>query len=85
MTLGPQILGHTVLNWALRYVEASIVSGTILAEPVVSAALAWLILFERPGMSTMLGGIIVLAGLFLLLRGYRTHWEKSEPPVEPGG
>ena len=39
-TLGPQILSHTVLNWALRYVEASIISGTILAEPVVSALLA---------------------------------------------
>jgi drug/metabolite transporter (DMT)-like permease len=50
VTLGPQILGHTVLNWALRYVEASIVSGTILAEPVVSAVLAWLILSERPGL-----------------------------------
>lgn len=31
----PQILGHTVLNWALPNVEASIISGAILAEPVV--------------------------------------------------
>ena len=85
VTLGPQILGHTVLNWALRYVDASIISGAILAEPVVSVALAWLILFERSGISTLVGGIIVLAGLFLLLRGYRTPWEKSEPPVEPIG
>jgi drug/metabolite transporter (DMT)-like permease len=33
-------MGHIVFNWALRYVEASIISGTILAEPVVSALLA---------------------------------------------
>jgi drug/metabolite transporter (DMT)-like permease len=71
ITLGPQIMGHTVFNWALRYVEASIVSGTILAEPVVSALLAWLILSEKPGLPTIVGGAIVLAGLFLLLRGYR--------------
>ena len=71
ITLGPQIMGHTVFNWALRYVEASIVSGTILAEPVVSALLAWLILSERPGLPTILGGVVVLAGLFMLLRGYR--------------
>ncbi len=77
ITLGPQILGHTVFNWALRYVEASIISGTILAEPVVSALLAWLILSERPGLPTLLGGVVVLAGLFLLLRGYRA------PPAEP--
>ena len=83
MTLGPQILGHTVLNWALRYVEASLISGTILAEPVVSALLAWLILSERPGLATLLGGAVVLAGLFLLLRGYRASHERSKLPAEP--
>jgi drug/metabolite transporter (DMT)-like permease len=84
VTLGPQILGHTVLNWALSYVEASIVSGTILAEPVVSALLAWLILSERPGLATLLGGAVVLLGLFLLLRGYRPPRAKSvAPPAEP--
>ena len=85
VTLGPQILGHTVLNWALRYVEASIVSGTILAEPVVSALLAWLILSEKPGLLTLLGGTVVLLGLFLLLRGYRAAGERSEPPIEAVG
>jgi len=71
ITLGPQIMGHTVFNWALRYVEASIISGTILAEPVVSALLAWLILSETPGVLTILGGGVVLAGLFFLLSGRR--------------
>ncbi len=69
ITLGPQLMGHTVFNWALRYVEASVISGTILAEPVVSAILAWIILFEQPGVATILGGGVVLVGLFLLLRG----------------
>jgi drug/metabolite transporter (DMT)-like permease len=76
ITLGPQIMGHTVFNWALRYVEASILSGTILAEPVVSALLAWLILAEKPGLPTIFGGAVVLLGLFLLLRGRRL-------PAEP--
>lgn len=71
VTLGPQILGHTVFNWALRYVDASMISSTILAEPVAAAALAWLILSEKPGLTTIFGGMIVLAGLYLLLRGYR--------------
>jgi drug/metabolite transporter (DMT)-like permease len=82
IALGPQILGHTVLNWALRYVEASVISGTILAEPVVSALLAWLILAEKPGLATLLGGAVVLLGLFLLLRGYRAPREKSTPVVD---
>src|ERR687897_784083 len=40
ITAGPHLMGHTVFNWALRYVQASIISGTILAEPVVAALLA---------------------------------------------
>ena len=83
VTLGPQILGHTVLNWALRYVQASVISGTILAEPVVSALLAWLVLSEKPGLATLLGGVVVLLGLLLLLRGYRAPRGKSALPAEP--
>ena len=71
IALGPQILGHTVFNWALGYVEASVVSGAVLAEPVIASFLAWLILAEKPGYATLLGGVVVLAGLFLLLRGRR--------------
>jgi drug/metabolite transporter (DMT)-like permease len=69
ITVGPQLMGHTVFNWALRYVEASIISGTILAEPVISALLAWLILSEKPGILTLVGGAVVLGGLYFLLRG----------------
>jgi drug/metabolite transporter (DMT)-like permease len=69
ITAGPQIFGHTVLNWTLGYVEAAVVSGSVLAEPVVAAVLAWLVLSERPGLLTLVGGPIVLLGLYLLLRG----------------
>ena len=63
------------LQLALRYVEASVISGTILAEPVGSALLAWLILSEKPGVATIAGGAVVLSGLFLLLRGRRVPTE----------
>jgi drug/metabolite transporter (DMT)-like permease len=69
ITAGPQLLGHTVFNWALRYVEASVISGTILTEPVVAALLAWLVLSERPDLLTLVGGAVVLAGLYFLLKG----------------
>ncbi|MDQ3793172.1 MAG: DMT family transporter [Actinomycetota bacterium] len=69
ITLGPQIMGHTVFNWALRYIEAPVISATTLAEPVVSALLAWLVLSEKPGAATVVGGAVVLSGLFLLLHG----------------
>jgi drug/metabolite transporter (DMT)-like permease len=74
-------MGYTIFNWALRYVEASAISGTIVAEPVVSALLAWLTLSERPGIATIVGGVVVLSGLslsglFLLLPG---RWLPTEP------
>jgi drug/metabolite transporter (DMT)-like permease len=79
ITLGPQLLGHTVLNWALEYVQASIISGAILGEPVIAALLAWLVLSESPGLATLLGGLVVLAGLYLLLRGNGTSGQPPPP------
>jgi drug/metabolite transporter (DMT)-like permease len=78
ITLGPQLLGHTVLNWALEYVSASIVSGSVLAEPVIAALLAWFVLSEKPGLETLLGGLVVLTGLYLLLRGDVSSPSRSE-------
>ncbi|CAN5222490.1 DMT family transporter [soil metagenome] len=78
ITLGPQILGHTVFNWALGYVEASVVSSAVLAEPVIASVLAWLVLDEAPGVATIIGGVIVLTGLSFLLRG-----RQSPPSTEP--
>lgn len=77
ITLGPQLMGHTVFNWGLRYIEASIVSGIILAEPVVAALLAWLVLSEKPAAVTVVGGAVILLGLCFLLRGRHTA---QEPP-----
>jgi drug/metabolite transporter (DMT)-like permease len=74
ITLGPQLMGHTVLNWALEFVPASIVSGAVLAEPVIAAVLAWFVLSETPGLVTLLGGLVILTGLYLLVRG-----EVSDP------
>ncbi len=69
LTLGPQLMGHTVFNWALRYVKAPILSGTILLEPVLSTILAWAILKEVPPVASIGGGLIILVGLGLVIRG----------------
>lgn len=69
VAVGPSILGHTVFNWALRYLKAAVLSGTILVEPVIATGLAWLILHEVPALQTLVGGAVVLVGLGLLVRG----------------
>lgn len=59
----PTILGHTVFNWALRYVKASVVSVGILGEPLGAAVLAWTIFGELPGSLSLAGGALILCGI----------------------
>ena len=68
MTLGPQLLGHTVFNLLLGQVSATVVSVALLAEPVGATILAVVFQDDVPGMQTVLGGLVVLWGGFLALR-----------------
>ena len=68
MALGPQLVGHNAINWALAYLPAVVVAIAILAEPVGTTALAALILDELPSALQLIGGVVVLAGVYLALR-----------------
>jgi drug/metabolite transporter (DMT)-like permease len=65
LALVPTIFGHTVLNWALRYVRASVVSVAFLGEPVAASLFGFILLAQVPSWSTFLGGILVLAGIYV--------------------
>ena len=67
--------GHTVYNWALRHVPVLLVSISFLGEPPLTALLALLILASVPSLATVLGGVLILAGLALAL---------IEPGSRPG-
>ncbi|MFC4449986.1 DMT family transporter [Halorussus aquaticus] len=69
MAVGPGIFGHTVINWTLKYVESSVVSVTLLGEPVGSTLLALVLLGEAPDVFTVAGGAIVLTGIYVTARG----------------
>ncbi len=68
LALVPQLIGHSTYNWALRYLPAALVSITTLGEPVGSAILAYFILSEVPTLLTILGGVLILAGIYLASR-----------------
>ncbi|QSG05667.1 Permease of the drug/metabolite transporter (DMT) superfamily [Halapricum desulfuricans] len=68
MAVGPGIFGHTVVNWALAHVESSVVSVTLVGEPVGSTLLALVLLGEVPAAMTAIGGVVVLAGIVLTAR-----------------
>lgn len=63
LALGPQLLGHTSFNWAIKYVSATIVTVAILGEPIGSALLAFLILRQPVQPLQLLGGAVLLAGI----------------------
>jgi len=63
MALGPQILGHSSLNWALRYLSATYVTIATLGEPIGSTLLAWWLLGEQPSLWVAVGGALILAGI----------------------
>ncbi len=71
MAVGPGVLGHTLINWALEHVESSLVSVSLVGEPVGSTILAAVIFGEVPGVVTLAGGIVVIAGIVVTARAYR--------------
>ena len=68
LALVPQIVGHTVVNWALAVVSPIVVTLAILGEPVGSTLLALAILHETPPPAALLGGALILTGIYLASR-----------------
>ncbi len=66
--LGPQLIGHTSFNWALRYVPAPTVAMAVLGEPVGTTLLAWLLLRQPPASYEAIGGAIICGGIYLAAR-----------------
>jgi drug/metabolite transporter (DMT)-like permease len=70
LAVGPMLLGHTGMNYAMRYLPAYVVSLTTLGEPVGATLLAMLIpgIAEVPGPWTLAGGAVLLGGVLLASR-----------------
>jgi len=65
LALVPQLIGHTTFNWALGYLSAAYVSITLLAEPIGSTILAYLLLDETPTLVKGFGAILILTGIVI--------------------
>ena len=62
------ILGHSIFSWCLKYFSPSFVSASKLCEPVVAAILAGFLFGESPAALQLLGGAMILAGVFYYSR-----------------
>jgi len=65
LAIGPMLLGHTGMNWALRYLPAYVVNLTLLGEPVGATLIAALLpgIREVPHVATLAGGALILGGV----------------------
>jgi drug/metabolite transporter (DMT)-like permease len=75
LVAGPQLLGHTFINFALRAIDATRVSVTIMGEPIIAIALAYVLFQETPSWLAYPGGIAILIGIYLVTA------VRQEPPM----
>lgn len=67
LAIVPNLLGHTLFNWAIAYVSTNVISIAILFEPVGAAILAYFIFNEGITVMQAVGGSIILLGITLFV------------------
>ncbi|MBE0696223.1 MAG: EamA family transporter, partial [Anaerolineaceae bacterium] len=77
LAVGPQLLGHTSINYGVRHLSAAFVSVALLGEPIGSTILAMFILNETPSGLEVVGGLVILVGIYLAS-------QDQKPAVQPG-
>lgn len=66
LLVGPQLLGHTVLNFLLKDFGATTIAVAVMAEPLIAAILAFMLFAEVPSPLVYPGGAAILLGIYLV-------------------
>lgn len=82
LTVGPQLLGHSMVNYALHKVAATTVSVLILLEVPGAALLGWLWLGQAPRAGQLPGLALILVGVVVVVAGARGTDRGRPLPVE---
>ncbi|MFS0863752.1 DMT family transporter [Fredinandcohnia sp. 179-A 10B2 NHS] len=77
LAIVPTLLGHTLFNWSLKWVSTSTISVSILFEPVGAAILAYFILAEKVMLTQIIGGVIIVTGIWLYSLGERKRSQQT--------
>ncbi len=71
IALIPQVIGHSLINWALGIMPAYYVAISLLGEPIGSTILAIFILKEVPTISEIVSAGVILLGIFIAIIGLK--------------
>ena len=69
LALVSQIVGQGLIAYAFAHLPASLSAVSLLIQPVMAAAFAWILFGEAIGPAQFAGGVIVLAGIWIARRG----------------
>jgi drug/metabolite transporter (DMT)-like permease len=67
----PGFIGHSLVSWSHRHLEAWFGSLLLQCQPVVATVAAFFLLEERPGLVTIAGGAVVLIATGVIVAGSR--------------
>ncbi len=76
-----QILGYLSMSYALGHLPASVVAPTMIGQPVLTTLLAIPLLAEIPTAWQAAGGLLVLAGIYLVHLAYNRQKSLSDQPT----
>lgn len=73
----PNLLGHNLFNWALKWTSTNVISIAILFEPVGAAILAIIVFNEYLTVSQIMGGMVVIFGIMLFVVDFKKFFRKK--------
>ncbi len=65
LAIGPSIIGHGSMNYAVRYLSPTLLATLFLLEPLIASFFAYVIFGEVPSIFSMAAMIVVIAGIGL--------------------
>ena len=65
LAIGPQIMGHGSMNFAVKYISPTLLGSLILVEPIIATFLALIFFAEFPTIMAIIAMFITLGGVIL--------------------
>lgn len=62
------ILGHSIINWALKYIKPTFISTAFLGVPILSSIWSIFIFNEIPSKWQITGGLVILYGIYSFIK-----------------
>lgn len=73
----PQLIGHSSLNYSLKFMSTTYVSIALLGEPICSTILGVVLFSEIPNPMKIMGGILIIIGIVIV-----TFKEQNKVPTQ---